>query len=123
MGEGLKPPAEIDADRLAEEAGSSEHGEVYLQLGRLNGVSVGVGARMVTRRKPGYFIEFLIPVCRGSDVDLDRLAWTLEVLKRLEEGGYALTCEDDMSFSCELTIPVGELRGEYERAVSHLSRS
>jgi hypothetical protein len=122
-GYGMRPSTEIDADRLADEARGSEHGEAYQQMGGLNGIGVGVGAREASRGEPEYFIEFLIPVCSGSEVDLDRLAWTLEVLKGLEERGYSLTCQDDMTFSCEITTRGEKLEGEYDRAISLLARS
>jgi len=120
---GVKPSTAIDTDNLAEDAKVSEHGEAYQQMGSLNGISVGVGAREAPQGEPAYFIEFLIPVCSGSDVDLERLAWTLEVLKRLEEKGYSLTCQDDMTFSCELTTRGEKLEGEYDRATSMLAQS
>ena len=122
-GYGMRPSTEIDADRLADVARGSEHGEAYQQMGRHKGIGVGVGAREASRGEPVHFIEFLIPVCSGSEVDLDRLAWTLEVLKSLDERGYSLTCQDDMSFSCELTLPGEELVGEYERALTMVARS
>jgi hypothetical protein len=120
---GMKPSTEIDTDLLAREAKASEHGEAYQQMGRLNGIGLGVGARETSRGEPEYFIECLIPICPDSEVDLGRMAWILEVLRGLEEGGYSLTCQDDMTFSCELTTRGEKLEGEYDRAISMLAQS
>lgn len=119
----MRSAAEIDTERLAREARGSEHNEAYQPMGKLDGISMGVGARATTRGEAAFFIEVLIPFCSGSQVDLDGLAGMLEILRRLEKRSYSLTCQDDMSFSCELTTRGEELEGEYERAISIVARS
>ncbi|UCH57060.1 MAG: hypothetical protein JSV18_06905 [Candidatus Bathyarchaeota archaeon] len=119
----MRSTTEIDTERLAREAKGSEHNEAYQPMGKLDGISMGVGARATTQGEPAFFIEVLIPVCSGSQVDLDRLEGRLEILRRLEERRYSLTCQDDMILSCELKTRGEELEGEYERAISIVARS
>lgn len=115
--------AEIDKERLVREARGLEHNEAYQPMGKLDGISVGVGARATAREEPAFFIEVLIPICSGPQVDLDELDGKLEILRRLEEEGFSLTCQDDMSFSCELTTRGEELEEGYKQAVSIVARS
>jgi len=109
-------------ERLAREARDSEHNEAYKPMGKLDGISVGVGARATAQGEPAFFIEVLIPFCSGSMVDLDRMEGKLEILRRLEERSYSLTCQDDMSFSCELVTREKDLENEYTRVIRVLDR-
>ena len=118
----MRSAAEIDTERLAREARASEHNEAYKPMGKLDGISVGVGARATAQGEPAFFIEVLIPVCSGSEVDLDRLEGKLEILRRLEERSYSLICQDDMSFSCELVTRKNDLENEYTRVIRILDR-
>lgn len=119
----MRSAAEIDTERLAREARDSEHNEAYQPMGKLDGISMGVGARATARGETDFFIEILIPFCSGSQVDLDGLEGKLEILRRLEEEGFSLNCQDDMSFSCELVIRMNDVETEYTRAVSLVERS
>ena len=119
----MRSAAEIDTERLAREARGSEHNEAYQPMGKLDGISMGVGARTATRGETDFFIEILIPFCSGSQVDLDGLEGKLEILRRLEEEGFSLNCQDDMSFSCELVTRKNDVENEYTRAVSLVERS
>jgi hypothetical protein len=118
----LKSAAEIDTERLVREAKSSKHNEAYQRLWERDGMRIGAGAQFTAQGKIVFILEVVIPFCSGSQVDLDRIEGKLEVLKGLEEVGFSLTCQDDMSFSCELVIRKDDLEGAYERAVSLLDR-
>jgi len=118
----LRSAAEIDTECLAREARDSEHNEAYMPMGKLDEISVGVGARATARREIAFFIEVLIPFCSGSEVDLDRLEGMLKILRRLEKRSYSLTCQDDMSFSCELVTREKDLENEYTRMIRVLDR-
>lgn len=118
----MRSVAEIDRDRLEREARCSEHGEAYQPMGKLDEISIGVGARSTAPNETAFFIEVLVPFCSGSQVDLEGLEGKLEILRRLEEGGFSLTCQDDMSFSCELVTRRDDVENEYIRAVSMVER-
>jgi hypothetical protein len=118
----LRSAAEIDTERLVREAESSKHNEAYQRLWERNGMRIGAGAQFTAQGKIVFFLEAVVPFCSGSQVDLDRMEGKLEALKGLEEAGFSLTCQDDMSFSCELVIRKDDLEGMYERAVSLLEQ-
>jgi hypothetical protein len=47
--------------------------------------------------------------------DLAEIEKKLHFLKSLKGSGYALTCEDDGSVSCEIQLPKAEIESEVER--------
>ncbi|MCW3992473.1 MAG: hypothetical protein NWE79_07170 [Candidatus Bathyarchaeota archaeon] len=118
----MRSADEIDAESLVRKAESSKHNESYQQLWEGSGIRIGMGVRVVTRGKPVFFLEAVIPFCPGPKVDLDRMEKTLEILRELEEEDFSITCQNDMSFSCELVIRKDDLEGVYERTASVLGK-
>ena len=114
----MRSAAEIDTERLVREAEKSRRGEAYRRLWGRDGMRIGAGARLTTQGEPVFFLEVVIPLCSGSKVDLERIEKKLEVLGMLENSGFSLTCQNDMSFSCELMARRETLEGVYERTIS-----
>jgi hypothetical protein len=114
----LRAADEIDMERLASEARISEHGEAYQPMGKRGDIRFGVGARLIAPDETAFFIEVVLPVASGSRVDLGELEEKLGTLRRLEEGGFTPTLQEDGGVVCELLTRGEDLQGEYERAVS-----
>ena len=114
----MKPSAEIDISRLEREAGASEHGEAYRAMGRLGDVRIGVGARHLAPDETVFFIEVVVPFTSGPRADLEELEKRLRTLRRLEEGGFTPTLQEDGDFVCELPSRGEDLQGEYERTLT-----
>jgi hypothetical protein len=118
----LRSADEIDTESLVRKAESSKHNESYQQLWEGGGLRIGAGVRVANRGKPVFFLEAVIPFCQGPKVDLDRMEKMLEILRELEEEGFSLTCQNDMSFNCELVIRKDDLERVYERTASFLGK-
>ena len=108
----------INEKRLAEEARASEHGEAYRAMAKRDSYRIGVGARV--NGGLVYFVEVVVPVTSGPQVELGEMERRLDVLKRLEGEGFTLTPQEDGRISSELLVQVGELEQGYQRAVSLL---
>ena len=114
--------AEIDTERLVREAKKSKHKEAYQRLWERDGMRIGAGAQFTAQGKIVFILEAVIPFCSGSQMDLEQMEGKLGALKCLEEAGFFLTCQDDMSFSCELVTRRDTLEGAYERTASILAK-
>jgi hypothetical protein len=114
----LNSAVEIDKKRIEREARSSEHNEAYQPMWERDGIRIGVGARFIDPDETTFFIELVVPICTDSQVDLEILEGRLEILRRLEEETFSLTCQDDSSFCCELATRKNDIENEYIRAVS-----
>ncbi len=106
----------IDGDRLAEEARASEHGEAYRAMEKSDDYRIGIGARV--NGGLVYFVEVVVPVTSGPQVELGEMERRLDVLKRLEKEGFTLTPQADGSISGELLVFKARLEEAYERALS-----
>ena len=109
----------IDVERLAEEARASEHGEAYKAIAKNEDYRIGIGARV--NGGLVYFIEVVVPVTSGPQVELGEMERSLDVLKRLEKEGFTLTPQEDGSISGELLVHEDELERGYERTISLLT--
>jgi hypothetical protein len=113
---------DIDKKRIEREARSSEHNEAYQPIWEQDGIRIGVGARFINPDKTPFFLEVVVPICSDSQVNLERLEGRLEILRRLEEEAFSLTCQDGSSFCCELVTPINDIENECMRAVSMVER-
>lgn len=111
----------IDEKRLAEEARASEHGEAYKAMAKRDSYRIGVGARV--NGGLTFFVEVVVPVTSGPQVELGDMERRLDVLKRLEGEGFTLTPQEDGSISGELLVQVDELEQGYERALSIIAHA
>jgi hypothetical protein len=109
--EAMRP---IDLEALRREAQSSPRGESYAHLESYEDKRVGVGAR-IKLEEAQYFVEVVIPLCRGEKVNIPKLEKKTTLLKTLEKRGYTLICEDDGSISCEIELPSKEIDSELVR--------
>ncbi len=119
----LRSAAKIDVEGLARKAKSSEHNEAYQKMWEQDRIRIGAGARFTTQDGTAFFIEVVVPIYSGSQVDLEAVEGKLEILRRLEEEGFSLNCHDDMSFSCELVTRKNDVENQYTRVVSLVERS
>jgi hypothetical protein len=108
----------IDVDLLAEEARASEHGEAYRAMAKNEEYRIGIGARV--NGGLVYFVEVVVPITSGPQVELGEMERSLDVLKRLEKEGFTLTPQEDGSISGEFLISKARLEEAYERALSIL---
>ena len=111
----------IDGERLAAEARASEHGEAYRAMAKSDAYRIGVGARV--NGGLVYFVEVVISVTSGPQVELGEMERSLDVLKRLEKEGFTLTPQEDGSISGELLVSKAGLEEAYERVLSIISPS
>ena len=113
----------INIHSLQEEAEKSEDNEAFQVLARIKNCRVGVGTRLESDDKPSFFIEVLVSLCTSNrSVNLDHIEKKLLLLRRLEERGYILSCEEDSSVSCELIVPSKNLMAECETTVSVIKK-
>ena len=120
----MRKTNKIDTYCLQEEAKKSEDKEAFVVLARMRNCRVGVGARLESPSKPIFFVEIIANLCTDHHaLNLDSLENSLLTLRKLEEKGYVLTCEDDGSVSCELAVPSENLTLEYKAAISILTRA
>ncbi len=111
----------LDVERLAEEARASEHGEAYRAMAKSEDYRIGIGARV--NGGLVYFVEVVAPVTSGPQVELGEMERSLDVLKRLEKEGFALTPQEDGSISGEFLASKARLEEAYERVLSIISPS
>ena len=120
----MRKTNKIDTDSLQEEAKKSEDKEAFAVLARIRNCRVGVGARLESPSKVIFFIEIIASLCADHrTLNLNSLEDSLFILRKLKEKGYVLTCEDDGSVSCELSVPLENLTVEYKAAISILVRA
>ena len=115
----MRKANEINIHSLQKEAGNSEDKEAFTVLDKMRNCRIGVGARLESPEKPIFFIEIIASLCADHHavVDLNLLEKNLLMLRQLKERGYVLTCEEDGTISCELTVPSENLLAEYEAAL------
>ena len=77
---------------------------------------IGIGARV--NGGLVYFVEVVVPVTSGPQVELGEMERRLDVLKRLEKEVFTLTPQEDGSVSGELLVSMAGLKEAYERALS-----
>jgi len=108
---------------LQEEAEKSGDNEAFTVLAKIGNCRIGMGARLESARDPTFFIEVLVSLCTGHDqVNLDIMERKLSLLKRLNQKGYVLDCEEDGCVSCELTVQSKSLTAECMAAGSILEK-
>lgn len=119
----MREANKINIHFLQEEAKKSEDKEAFTVLARMPNYRVGVGARLESPEQPIFFVEIILSLCAGHHVvDLDFLEKSLVILRQLKERGYVLTCEEDGTVSCELTVSSKNLTAEYEAATLKIAR-
>jgi hypothetical protein len=108
---------------LQEEAERSGDNEAFTVLAKIGDCRIGMGARLESPRELTFFIEVLVSLCTGYDqVNLNIIERKLSLLKRLNQKGYVLECEEDGCVSCELTVQSKGLTAECMTASSILEK-
>lgn len=114
----------LNINSLQKEAKVSEHNEAFQILARMQNCRVGVGARFESAETTSFFIEVLLSLCTSDHtVDLNLVERNLHLLKQLEKRGYALSCEDDGTISCEHAISSKNLAAECEVIINLVGRA
>lgn len=104
----------IDTSRLKKKANVTGLGEVYETLERSKEYRVGAGIRAVSSKKPKFFLEAVISLCREeSGVEIEKLRSKLDIFEEFQKSGYSLRCESDNTVICEKSIKESELEEEY----------
>lgn len=105
----------VNPRELLERARASEDGEAYAATDRAPGYRIGVGARTATR-PPSVFVEVILdPFPERPRVVADRLIRQAEVVRSLQGRGYAVTCDDDGTITCERPTPPARVAEEIRR--------
>jgi len=98
---------------LQEEAEKSRDNEAFKVLAKIGDCRIGMGVRLESPKEPTFFIEVLVSLCTGGNhVNLNIIERKLSLLKRLNQKGYVLNCEEDGCVSCELTVQSKSLTSE-----------
>ncbi len=96
---------QIDLWSLQAEAERSDGHEAFKPLSGAPNCRVGVGSRLTTAKKPTFFVEVLVNLCREHQpLDLRSVENHVILLKQLRIRGYTLNCEEDGCISCELVV-------------------
>ncbi|MCW4004924.1 MAG: hypothetical protein NWE95_13540 [Candidatus Bathyarchaeota archaeon] len=109
----------INTKILINVAKASEHKEAYQPITKTVKCRVGVGARLSSpsAQQPTFFVEVIINMCPAcSKVDIVFLERALACLKKLEQNGYTLTCQDDNTILCEKVASEKALQKELKVA-------
>jgi hypothetical protein len=115
----MKNSKPVNAKELLRQAKASEHKEAYQLITKTANYRVGIGARLPLSptQPPTFFVEVIINMCPAcSKVDIAFLEHALCCLKRLEQNGYSLMCQDDNSILCEKLAAEKTLQKELETA-------
>lgn len=111
----MKESNRIHIDSLEEEAKKSEEKEAFKVLVKMQNCRVGAGARYDSADNLSFFVEVLLNLCASNNpMNLDLVEKNLVLLRRIEERGYVLSCEEDGSILCELTVSSKNLISECE---------
>ena len=120
----MKESTRIHIDALEGEAKKSEEKEAFKVLVKMQNCRVGAGARYDSADNLSFFVEVIVSLCASnSPVNLDLVEKNLVLLRRIEEGGYVLYCEEDGSILRELTVPSKNLISECEVMNSIVTRA
>ncbi len=103
----------VDPRDLLRRASASDDGEAYVTVARGAGVRLGAGARATPSRAPGVFVEVILdPFPDRPRVTSGRLIQQAQVLDRLNERGYVVSCDPDGTIACECRVPPERLDEE-----------
>jgi hypothetical protein len=103
---------QTDVRLLLKEAKSSEHKESYKTLEKTTDYRIGVGVRLSTK-SPSFFLEVIVyqHSIKGH-FNLSELTQRLPLLKKLQERGYLINCQDEASIVLELMAAQDSLLSE-----------
>jgi hypothetical protein len=92
----------------------SEEKETYKQLEKTKSYRIGVGARSGSCAEPLFFLDVLLMLSDGTEVDIARLEKIVHLLKAIQARGYTLSYLDGTNcISCEIILPYQKLSQEY----------
>lgn len=119
----MKKISRNNVDSLQYEAERSEDNEAFKVLAKIYDCRIGMGARLESSGEPTFFVEVLVSLCTGrNQVNLNIMENKLSLLRRLNQNGYVLNCEEDGCVSCELNVQSKSLAAECMTARSILER-
>jgi hypothetical protein len=96
---------QIDVRSLLKEAQSSEHKESFRVLEKTKDYRIGVGVRISTK-SPSFFLEVIIYQHSTKEhLTVSDITQQLPLLKKLQERGYLVSCQDEVCSVLEMTIP------------------
>jgi len=117
----LNTAKSLDPQKLLKEANAAEHKEACMIVERNEIFRVGVGAKASALKDSTFFVEVNLKLSPESgEVDMLRLAKTIQCLRTLQTRGYTLTCQDDTFISCEKIRDAKNVTKEYTAVTSLL---
>lgn len=105
----------VNPKELLRRARASEDGEAYAAAARAPGYRIGVGARTAPQRANVFVEVILDPFPERPRVVAERLVHQAEVVRSLQARGYAVTCDDDGTITCERPTPPDRVAEEVRR--------
>lgn len=103
----MEPSNKIDIHSLMEEARSSEDKESYRTLEKTYDYRIGIGVRTATKS-----LSFFLEVFIYHHSKKDDITQQLPLLKKLQERGYLVSCQDETCTVLEILIPQDSLSTE-----------
>lgn len=105
----------VNPKDLLRRAQASDDGEAYATAARSPGYRIGVGAR-TARKPPAVFVEVILDLFpERPQVVPEHLENQAEAVRSLQAHGYAVTCDDDGTITCERATPPNGVSDEIRR--------
>jgi hypothetical protein len=114
---------QIDVHSLLKEAQSSDHKESFRVLEKTKEYRIGMGVRTATH-PPSFFLEVI--VYRQSPKNgsiLSDITQQLPLLKKLQEEGYLVSCQDEGCTVLEMLITRDSLSEELSSLKSFINKT
>ncbi|MCX8188675.1 MAG: hypothetical protein N3F64_03115 [Nitrososphaeria archaeon] len=113
----------VDIESTIEKAKALRQKEAYQILDKKANYVIGIGAKNITSKTPSFFIEIILILCpKSGKLDLKILEKWLLCLQKLYALNYSLTCQEDNTIICNITIGRDKLEEEYKNVKSFLNQ-
>jgi len=110
---------DIDVEKLADEARSSDDGEGYTVVARGDRFKIGLVARIEGSSKVSYSMELLVRLLEDNrQIDPSRIKKVLDITGILNERGYYLTSEEGGWIFAECNFASDRIKDESEFLIS-----
>ncbi|MEM0385548.1 MAG: hypothetical protein QXH64_03750 [Nitrososphaeria archaeon] len=112
-----------ETEWIVKKAKALRQKEVYKIVDKKANYMIGIGVKNITSKTPSYFIEIVLNLCpKSGKLDLNTLKQCFEFLQKLCARNYSLTCQDDNTIICDITIGRNKLEDEYMSVKSFLHK-
>ena len=115
---------DIDLEKLAEEARSSDDREGYTVVARGDRFKIGLVARIEESDRINYSLELLVRMMEDNcEVDPSRIKHVMGIADRLTKRGYCLTSEEGGWIFAECSVTSVMIEDESEYLISLLEEN